>query len=266
MEKVFQYKFAAFLLFVFAFPAFGQTNTKIEQELVGAIKEVRKYSTYGNSYDENKLGGANDAFEKSLLKYTKSIATLKYNFPKLGDLIIIATSGDGKFRTYSWDLEDGGTMHDYSTVYQYQGADGKIYSRADKKVSIEESGAGSFVYNIFPVSSNSGKIYAVCSTFIGSTSDHYGSVGLVKIKGRELINSVKLFKTKKGLTDSIGFEYSFFSVVDRSERPLKLIAFDEKTSTIKIPVVINDKEFPNGRVTNKFINYKFDGNYFVKVN
>ncbi len=63
----------------------------------------------------------------------------------------------------------------------------------------------------------------------------------------------------------VGFEYNFFSVVDRKERPIKLILYDKTTKTLKIPVVIEDEEFQNGRVTNKFISYKFDGTYFVKV-
>jgi hypothetical protein len=74
-----------------------------------------------------------------------------------------------------------------------------------------------------------------------------------------------LIKTASGLTDSLGFSYNFFSVVERRERPVKLISFDKKTNTLKIPVVIEDKEFSNGRVTNRFISYRFNGTYFVKV-
>jgi hypothetical protein len=253
-------------LFIIAvsFNVLAQTPQKIEQELSRAIREVQKYSAYGSNYDGDKLDKANELFEKTLLKYTKNAATLKYNFPKLGNSIIIATSADGKFRTYSWDTESGGTMHNYSVVFQYQGADGKVYSRTDKPK--DESEFGSFIYSIFSVSGKSGKIYALCSTFIGSTSDHYGSVGLYKIKGNELIDKVNLFKTAKGLTDSISFEYNFFSVVERPERPLKLIAFDEKTSTIKIPVIIKNDENEYGTVTDKFINYRFNGMHFVKVN
>ena len=264
--KIFAVTFFALCLGVFNVSAFAQTNAQIEKELVVAIKEVQKYGTYSGNYDDDKLTEAENNFQEKLLKYTKNSATLKYAFPALGDLIIIASSEDGKLRAYSWDKESGGTMHDYSVVYQYQGTDGKTYSRADKQNADEEdTSGGSFIYDIFTVNAKSGKSYALCTTFIGSTTDHYGSVSLNKITGNELVDKVKLFKTKSGLTDSIGFEYGFYSVADWDGRPLKLIRFDKTTQTIKIPVVIQDKESPLGKVTKNFINYKFDGTYFVKV-
>jgi hypothetical protein len=257
--------FVVLISLAFALSAFGQSNAQIEKELVSAIKDVQKYSNYGENSDDEKLTKANEVFQAKLLKYTKTASTLQYKFSELSDLLYVATSDDGKFRIYSWDMEDGGTMHDYQSVYQYVGADGKIYSMTDETKG-EEGGAGSFVYDIFTVDAKNGKIYIACSTFIGSTNDHYQSANLYRIKGKVLENKVKLIKTKSGLTDSLGFEYNFFSVVDREERPVKLIKYDKKTQTLKIPVVINDKEFPNGKVTDKFISYKFDGAYFVKVN
>lgn len=254
----------AIFLFASVVSAFAQSNAQIERELVAAIKEIQKYSVYAGAYDEEKLPKAQDAFAEKLLKYTKIPATLNYKFAALGESMYIATSEDGKFRIYSWDLEDGGTMHDFARVYQYQAADGKVYSKTDEPVE-EEDGAGSFVTDIFTLDTSSGKVYIVCSTFIGSTMDNYQSAGLYKIKDGKLNEKVKLIKTKSGLTESLGFEYNFFSVVDRKERPVRLISFDKKTKTLRIPVVIEDKEFPNGRVTNKFISYQFNGTYFVKV-
>lgn len=248
---------------------FAQTPQKMEQDLVATINQIDKYSTYGGNYDDEKLSAADKAFEEKLLKYTKNAATLKYNFPKLRESVTIITSEDGKFRTYSWDEGTGGTMHDYSVVYQYQGTDGKVYSRTNEKSSEEEededSGGGGFINNIYTVNVAGGNIYIVCSTFVASTIDHYESADLYKIEGSTLNDKVELFKTKEGLTNSIGFEYDFFSVADRKERPIKLILYDKATKTVKIPIVIQDKKSPVGRVTNRFINYKFDGKYFVRV-
>ncbi len=257
-------KFIVLILFVFAFSAFAQSNAKIEQELVAAINDVKKYSNYGENYDDEKLSKANEVFEALLLKYTKIPATLSYKFSELDKLMFNAASDDGKFRIYSWDTESGGTMHDFSRVYQYQGADGKVYSKTEEVT--EEGGVGSFVTDIFSVDSKSGKIYIVCATFIASTKDMSQSANLYKITGNKLIDKVKLIKTKSGLTDSLSFSYDFFSVVDRPERPLRLILYDKTTKRLKIPLVINDKEFPTGRVTNKFITYGFNGTDFVKVN
>ena len=256
--------FAVFLVFlVFSFSAFGQSNVQIERNLVAALKEIQKYSVYAGNYDEEKIEKAQAVFEETLLKYTKMSATLGYKFGELSQLMYVATSDDAKFRIYSWDLEDGGTMHNFARVYQYLGADGKVYSITDK---LEEGDPGSFVYDIFSLDAVGDKVYIVCSNFIGSTQDHGQSADLYQIAGSELKDKVKLIKTKSGLTDTLNFGYNFFSIVDRSERPVKLISFDRKTKTLKIPVVIEDKEFPNGRVTNRFISYRFDGKYFVKAN
>ncbi|MBX7173239.1 MAG: hypothetical protein K1X72_19880 [Pyrinomonadaceae bacterium] len=251
-------------LFIFSLATIAQTPQVIEQTLVKNLKEVQKFSSYGGNYDDEKLSKANEVFENNLLNYTKIASTLSYGFPALNKMMMNATSEDGKFRIYSWDTETGGTMHDYSRIYQFRGGDGKVYSHGEPRAD-EEGGAGSFVYAIYSVDSNNGKIYIVCSNFIGSTNDHYQSADLYKIEGNELKDKIKLIKTASGMTDTLNFEYNFFSVVDRKERPIKLIQFDKKTNTLKIPVVINDKEFPNGRVTNKFISYKFNGTNFVKV-
>jgi hypothetical protein len=57
----------------------------------------------------------------------------------------------------------------------------------------------------------------------------------------------------------LGFSFDFFSVVDRAERPVKLIDYNAIEKTISIPVV-----WENGKVTSKLIVYKFTGEYFEK--
>ena len=256
----------AILLLAAALPALAQTNAQIERELVAAIKELQKNSTYRGNYEGEKLSAAQEAFEQKLLKHTKNPATLAYGFGALDEHMYIATSDDGRFRIYSWDMEDGGTMHNFSRVYQYLGADGKVYSRGEDPSEEEEGGgSGSFVTDIFTVDTKNGKVYIVCSTFIASTQDHGQSADLYKIEGSRLNDEVKLIKTRSGLTDTLNFTYNFFSVVDREERPVRLISFDKKTKTLRIPVVIEDEEYRNGRVTNRTISYRFDGTYFVKV-
>jgi hypothetical protein len=253
---------ATLLLLISVIPALAQGNAQIERELVAAIKEIQKYSTYAGNYDEDKLSKAQKNFEQKLLKYTKNPATLQYKFSALDELMYIATSEDGRFRIYSWDLQDGGTMHNFARVYQYQGADGKIYS---KGYDLDEEPSGSFATDIFTLDTTGGKIYIVCSTFIASSQDHGQSADLYKIEGDKLNDNVKLIRTKSGLTNTLNFGYNFFSVVDRPERPVRLIRFDKKTKTLRIPVVIEDQEFQNGRVTNRFINYRFNGTHFVRV-
>lgn len=262
MKNYFGLKFIVILIFIFSASVFGQTPETLEKELVGLYGKIADNSSYKSNPSYDLLEKANSDFKQKILQYTKNAATLKYKFEKLGEEISIETSEDGKFRVYSWDRLDGGTMHFFETVYQFQGADGKVYSSSR---DLDEGDSGSFVHDIFTVDSKSGKIYLVCTTSIGSTQDSYQNLRLFKITGNTLNENVKLIKTKSGLTDSIGFGYNFFSVVDRPERPIKLIIFDSNSKTFKIPVVIEDQKFPNGRVTDKFIKYKFNGTYFVKV-
>lgn len=248
-----------------AFAAQAQTGAQIEKELIAAVKEIDKYGTYGGAYDQEKLSKAQGFFEAKLLKYTKTPATLAYKFGALGKEMSVATSDDGRLRVYSWDLQDGGTMHNHARVYQYRAADGKVYSRADANAD-EDGAGGAFVTEIFTLDAGKNRtVYIVCSTFVGSTKYNAQSANLYRIAGDALDDRVKLIKTKSGLTNTLGFAYDFFSVVDRPERPIKLISFDKKTKTLKIPVVVEDKEFTDGKVTSRTINYQFNGTYFVKT-
>lgn len=252
-------------LFVFGsfLSVFGQSNERIEQELISGIKDIQKYTIYGGEYDREKLSNAQDVFQERLLKFTKVRSTLNYAFTELGEMMSIVTSEDGKFRNYSWDLQDGGTMHRFARLYQYQGADGEVYSRVEE-LPKEGMGPG-FVTDIFTLNTKTGEVYIVCSTFIASGKLHSQSADLYRIEGKALNEKVKLFKTRSGLTHRLSFEYDNFSVIDREDRPSKLISFDGKTGVLKIPVVIKDTEYPDGRVTNNFISYRFDGTYFVRA-
>lgn len=262
MKNIFKFKIVLLLVILFSVSGFGQTPVTVEKELVSLYAKVNENSAYKSDTDYDLLQKANDNFKAKMLESTKIAATLKHNFSELGKEITITTSEDGKFRAYSWDRLDGGTMHFFETVYQFQGTDGKVYSQS---VETEEGNAGGYVKDIFSVNTKQGSVYLVVNAAIGSTQDRYEGVGLFKIVGNKLDDKVKLFKTKSGLTNSIGFGYNFFSVVDRKERPPELILYDKKTKILKIPVVIEDKEFMNGKVTNRFINYKFNGTNFVKI-
>ncbi len=260
-----QYLPALIFLVVFALNAFGQAPAKIEQELIKHATNIDDWTMRNDRTGEEMteaIEKEHQIFQTKLLKYTKQLSTLKYNFNDLSKHLSIATSADGKFRVYSRDLQGGGTMHFFETIYQYQASDGKVYSQIQ---DLEEGDPGGFVYDIFTLNLKKGNVYMVCTTGIGSTQDHGQNLRLFQVEGRKLNKSVKLIKTKSGLTDSIGFSYNFFSVVDRPERPIKLFTYDNRTNTFTFPVVIEDNEFGNGRVTDKLISYRFNGTYFVKL-
>lgn len=239
-----------------------QTPEAIERELLGHLSDVSKYGNYSGGYDEEKLSAANEGLRQKLMRYGTRADVLAYGFAALKDEMYVATSKDGRLRIYSWDMQTGGTMHDFDAVYQYVGKGGKVHTWASGD---DEDIAGSFFPEIFQVSSRQGPIYLATSTFIGSTSMHGQSIKVIKINGDDLDLNVKLIRTAEGLTNSVGFGYDFFSVVERKERPIKLFEFNEARKEFRFPVVIEDEKTGLGRVTDRFITYRFNGRYFVKA-
>ena len=157
-------------------------------------------------------------------------------------------------------------MHDFANVYQFRGRSGRVHVVTEPRCEdVSEYGAGSFVHDIFQVSRSDGPVYLLVSTFIGSTSLSYQSIGVTLVHGEALVRKAKLIRTKSGLNHSVGFEYDFFSVADRPERPIDLFYFDEAKRSFRFPVVIEDEKTPQGRVTDQFITYSFNGKFFVKT-
>lgn len=252
------------LLLLITLPISAQTPTAIETELLGYLKTMAENGSYSGEYDDAKLGPATEAFKKKLMRYATRVDVLKYEFPKLEEEIFIATSKDRKFRVYSWDLQTGGTMHDYDRVIQFVGKSGKPVAWTDNDGEYE--GGGAFYTDVFQVDTAAGPLYLLVSTSRASSSLNGQTIRAARVVGDDLELDPKVFRTSSGLASSIGFAYDFFTVVDRPERPLRLFTFDEARKEFKFPVVIEDEETPQGRVTNKFIAYRFNGTHFVKVN
>ncbi len=243
--------------------AVAQPPSAIEAELLAHLSDISKYGNYGGEWDDAKVYAANDALREKLLLHGSRSDVLQFPFSRLRDEMFVATSKDGKFRAYSWDKQTGGTMRDFAAVFQYTLPGGKIAAIAENDG--EDESAGSFYPEIYQLSAGDRTIYLLTSTFIGSTSMHGQSIRAVVIERDKLNLAAKLIKTASGLTPSVGFAYDFFSVVDRPERPIKLFEFNESRREFKFPVVVEDAKTPQGRVTNKFITYRFNGKHFVRV-
>ena len=241
----------------------AQSPASVESALIRKLAEVGKYGTYGETSDDKKLAAANKELTAILIRNGDRLAILKYAFPKLKDEMYVATSKDGRLRIYSWDTGTGGTMHDYANVFQYQGKSGRVYSWTDPET--EDASGGPFYTEIFEVATRTGPIYLANSTFIASTSMHGQSLNALRIDGEKLDQAAKLIKTRRGVTNEVGITYDFFSVVDRPERPVKLFFFNAAKKEFRFPIVIEDDKTFLGRVTDKFITYRFNGKYFVKV-
>lgn len=198
-----------------------------------------------------------DKFSNEFIDFIKSTpSTLTFPFKKLTDSneVFIRTSNDGNLRIYSWDTWTGGTMHEYNTIYQWR-AKGKVFSKIKK---FEKQGdPGSFISQLHTVDANNQRYYLAVTNATYSNKDARQSVAVYKIENGKLIDTAKLFKTKTKRLNRIEVDFDFFSVVDRPERPLELIIYDDKQKIIYIPIVGE-----NGQVTNKNILYQLkDGSF-----
>ncbi len=241
---------------------FTQTPASVERELLGHLENISKYG-YGDSRNYERLEKENEILRRKLTRYGRRIDILRYRFPKLKEKMFITTSDDGRLRIYSWDTISGGSAQWFENVFQYRGRYRTVHALTPE--SSEGNVCQPFYHQIFDVGAVDRRIYLANSTAICSTSLAVQNLSIFRIDGEKLNSNVKAIRTKSGLTNSIGFQYDFFSVVNRPERPIKLFFFDETKREFRFPVVIEDEKTPQGRVTDKFITYRFNGEYFLKI-
>lgn len=206
--------------------------------------------------DDDSLSFYADKFEKEFTSLIKNNpTTLNYPFNELIDsnFCYIKTSTDGRFRIYSWDTWTGGTMHFFKEIYQWK-SNGEVFTKVPH---YEEGDTGRFCSKIFTVNINNQPNYLAITNAIFSTKDAMQSISAYTIEGNDLVDTVKLFRTKTKRLNSIDVEFDFFSVAERPERPLELITYDDKQKIIYIPVVDDQ-----GQVTKRNLLYQLQGNYF----
>ena len=242
---------------------YGKDLRTIEKEL---LKDLRKIS-YWKDFEAadstispwDSLSKANENFNKKLLYYTsQEPSTLTYSFPELQkEHLIITTSKDKAFRIYSWDTDEGGSMRFFQNIFQFKIGIKVVSKNSDEQ--LDEGDPGGFYSEIFMLKTGGKTYYLAIFNAVYSSKDCYQGLQAFSIELNTLNFNAKIIKTQTGVKNKIGFNFDFFSVVDRKERPLRLISFDENEKIFRIPIV-----WENGKVTNKQITYKFDGKFFVK--
>jgi hypothetical protein len=241
------------------------TPKTIEQELLRHLKRIHYWADYEGDDPKinaaDSLSRANERFRRQLLRYSATEpATLRYAFPLLqAEHLIIATAPDQRLRIYSWDTETGGTMHFYDNVCQFQTGAG--VAAQPLPAANGPADAKAFYSEIFAVPKGPQTYYLAYANATYSSSDCYQQVKAFTIEGGKLNPDARLIRTASGLKNTLGFAFDFFSVVDRPERPVRLITYDPATQLLQIPVV-----WAGGKVTSKRISYQFNGREFVKVN
>ncbi|HZY37678.1 MAG TPA: hypothetical protein VFE53_13565 [Mucilaginibacter sp.] len=239
--------------------ASGQSAVRIETDLHQSFQKIgywyEKKGDPGNAYDS--LTKSNDKFAYKLAAYTNKYPfTLRQNFPLLkNDRVDISSSTDGMFRIYSWDTMEGGTMHIFENVFQYNAGD-KTTAILDTPKEDGEYGPSYVKVYTFKAS---GKTYYLATYLtIGSTRVAGQGIQVFDIENGKLNDDVKLIKTKSGLHSQLSFGFDSFSEVDWKIRPE--IYFNSDLKTINLPLIDGDN-----KMTHQYIVYKFDGQYFERV-
>lgn len=242
---------------------FGQAPAlqHLEQDLIRSYEKILTERLETASPDWDRLETYNNAFREQLHGYTARYpATLLYPFDALKeDHIHIVTSEDNLFRIYSWDTWLGGTMHDFTNIFQYSTGD-TVHARTTYDTIAPDGQYTPFYSAIFTLKANNKTYYLAVNNGVYSTKDASQSIKAFTIENGTLNDTIKLFNTPTGMLDQLDVNFDFFSVADRSERPLRLIRYNAKTQTIDLPVVQE-----NGKITKKYIRYRFTGQYFEQT-
>ena len=221
---------STFILLLFASNLVSQTMSlvEIENDLHKTYQKILHFRFDADTIGYDSMAIVNVSFANKIAEYTKKYpSTLTYRFDSLlKDNIQIVSSEDKLMRIYSWDTWMGGTMHAFENITQYKFGD-KVYanSTTDSKNQSDEEGYNPYFYSkIYTLQANSKIYYLEISNGIFSTKDASQSIDVVSIKNDNLIDTVNIIKTPKGMVNSIDVEFDFFSVVD-SENFLVLLIF-----------------------------------------
>lgn len=190
--------------------------------------------------------------ENYLRKYP---ATFDYTFKELTDTknFHISTSKDKRFKIYSWNKQTGGSMRDFSSIFQFKSS-GKVF------VAHPDDYPDTFYSNIYEVKVGERTYYLAINNGVYSTSQTSQAIEAFYIENNKLSRSTDLFVSKNNKIGDINISYDFFSVVDRPERPVEIISYDSRLKIIYIALVDD-----SGKVSNKNLLYQLKGENFVYI-
>lgn len=238
--------------------SFCQRNTRVvEHNLKKQFEKIYYWEAYPKMDDSidtfDSMAKANIYILNQLVRHGhNNPALFHYPFTSLNEYMDVVNSRDKRFRIYSWDSYTGGTMHIFYGVAQYTGADNKIYTFSLTDTSGGEPGLWySDIYSFH----NKGKHYYFCIGNEKYSSHDLGQEVIVySVHGKSLV-AAPIIRTGSGLTNRIHVD---FDLAGLDGKDLSIV-FDEKNKELKIPVV--DEK---GKILNRNIVYKFNGEYFER--
>lgn len=183
----------------------------------------------------------------------------------------VLTSEDRRFRAYSWDLMNGGTMRQYDSLLQYRDSNGRTHTQTlfgnttadtvDPEMEAYLGNGAQFLQLFTADLGDKGTTYLLNSYAQASGLLKSQAIKLYRVDNDKLAPA-ELIQTGEGHIHDIGFAYDSGSV---KQDETKLFQYDTQTNTLTFPVVIENDRFPNGEVTDKTLTYRWDGQYFVHI-
>jgi hypothetical protein len=251
---------------IFILPFLTNVNTFAQDKKLAAeedkLAELYSQMVSFSHEDRDSLVFYSKKFEKDFKRFIKSNpGTLKYNFKQLNEdnNFKIKTSSDGNFRIYGWDTETGGTMHVYSSIYQWK-SNGKVFTDIiDDEEDEEERDGGDLCFNLYTVMIGNKAYYLAIKGSVGSGRNYGESISAYRIEGEHLLDTVTVFKTKTETLNSIIVNMDRYNVVDDYDQNGR-ISYDAQQKLVSIPLV-NDKH----ALTNKYLLYELKGRYFEYI-
>lgn len=259
-------KMLAIMIFTCGSSAAFAKNTcvDVDKKLATYLDDMYSHSIQSDHYDSDLIYKKNIEIGQLLSNFATKKASLSCQYQRAQqEGLSFLSSDDKKFRVYVWDTATGGSMHDYAGYIQFVDAHNRIHVTALQHKNDEEEPLHSFPTSLFTAKLNGKTHYMLVTTGVFSTMQRSQNLHVYRINKGKLINP-KIIKTRTRFTSELGFGFNLFSLID-TNRNRELFEYDHKRQRIRFPVVINNEKYPYGEVTNRWINYKFDGQYFHKV-
>lgn len=204
--------------------------------------------------DEEDLSASLVNFNKNFFAFLEqNPSSIKYDFPKLieGNMHI-ANSTDGKFRIYSWDDNQGGSMRYFNNAFQVSNPEKQLLML----ITTEEERPYHPFYSHIETMELEGKVYylAFARNIYSSKEVNY-AVEVYHIEDNK-IQPVKLFKTTDGLDYVVGDTFNYDELGDPDK---EFIQFDAQKLSFSFPQVREDGTFSENRVS-----YQYKDKFFIR--
>lgn len=232
----------------------GNNLFQIEQELGLKFKQLKAFKKEKKS---DSILIINKDISTTLLTLLKgNLESLTYEFPQLKDYEFhITTSPDKEFRIYSWNTLSNDTIKKYINIFQWL-----MYDTLRAKLKVykptENSGYYSEIYKL------TDELNSLYLAYFHTTSNDKKSTQALHVMDfeRSVFQSrFRKIKTKSGYTHSISISFDYPNLSEIEEQSLKLIKYNTDEQSFKFPIILK-----NGKVSDKYILYSYDGDYFIK--